>query len=221
MLALQQKSNIARPNYLKPIIPSRLDSTIDKEFRYLNNLRFELVPENLALKSINPGLSKSIWETYQLKKFFKNANVDLIHLPYPSLYQRVNHVPVVMTIHDTIPWTDKEYSHRGFLSSLYNKRTYNLARKADKLLTVSNTSRSEILELDGFEWKNPEVVYNATEFDEAPELTKIEEKILLNRFGIKENDNFLFFMGGYIFKIKEIAEIKNSFVKKIKALFPQ
>ena len=31
----------------------------------------------------------------------------------------------------------------------------------------------------------------------------------------------LFFLGGYIFKIKEIAEIKNSFVKKVKALFPQ
>jgi len=28
----------------------------------------------------------------------------------------------------------------------------------------------------------------------------------------------LFFLGGYIFKIKEISEIKNGFVKKIKGL---
>ena len=29
----------------------------------------------------------------------------------------------------------------------------------------------------------------------------------------------LFFLGGYLFKIKEISEIKNSFVKKFKDLY--
>jgi glycosyltransferase involved in cell wall biosynthesis len=195
-------------------ISTRLDEEVDKNLRYLENLRFELLPENLALKSINPGLSKSAWETWQLGKFFKNAGVDLIHLPYPALYNRRISTPVVLTIHDTIPWTDKQYSHRGLLSSLYNKNTLKLARKADCLLTVSEASKKEVHALPGFAEKKLDVIYNATEFNDAPDFSSEKESELLEKLGIREKGQYLFYMGGFDYR-KNVQRLVDVFRKHI------
>lgn len=179
-----------------PIV-QHLDEETDKNLRYINNLHFEVLTENLALKSINPGLSKTIWEVQQLYKYFKGVGVDIIHNPYPSVYRRIEEIPVVETVHDVIPWTEKDYKDRSFLSSIYNKQTMKAAMRADKLITVSNSSKQEIEALNGFDGKEIEVVYNATEFIDAPELTPEDELNLLDRLGLEESDQFLFYMGGY------------------------
>ncbi len=178
-------------------VPGRLDEDIDKYLRYQENLKFELIPENPTLKRINAGLSKCLWERNQLNKFFRENRVDLIHLPYPALYRKIRGVPVIMTIHDTIPWTDKVYRKRGFLSGLYNRGTLIKAGLADYLITVSNQSKKEILALPGFNSAKLEVVYNASEFNDAQDFSESETNNLLEKLGLNAEDRFLFYMGGF------------------------
>ena len=40
-------------------IPEKLPEIVDKSLRYQNNIKFELIPENSAMKLIYPGISKS------------------------------------------------------------------------------------------------------------------------------------------------------------------
>lgn len=178
-------------------IPSRLDDDIDKELRYQENLRFEVVPENMSLKALHPGLAKAHWEAGQLKHFFRSARVDLIHLPYPCLYKRLPGVPVVVTVHDTIPWTDERYRKRGALSAYYNKLSLRGAIRSDYVVTVSNTSKADILSLKGFDHRKLSVVYNASEFNEVPELSEESADALLEGYGVKPDEKFLFYMGGF------------------------
>lgn len=195
-------------------IPDRLDEETDKSLRYQNNLRFEVLPENLALKSLHPGLAKVYWEKRQLPKFFRSHGVSLVHLPYPSLYKRLKHVPVVITVHDTIPWTDERYRKRGPLSALYNSRTLRAALKADYLLTVSNASRADILAMGPFNYRRLEVVYNASEFNEAPELAEENAYRLLEKFGLAPGEQYLFYMGGYDER-KNVGRLVEIFLQEI------
>ncbi len=178
-------------------IPERLDEDVDKSLRYQDNLHFELLPENSFLKKLGAGFSKSHWERKILHKFFRENCVDLVHLPYPSLYKKLEKVPITVTVHDTIPWTDTQYLHRGLLSGIYNNCTLKKCRQADFLFTVSENSKKEILALGGFNKEKLAVIYNASEFDEAPEFSENDISKLLERLGLQPEDNFLFYMGGY------------------------
>jgi glycosyltransferase involved in cell wall biosynthesis len=195
-------------------VPGRLDEDIDKFLRYQENLKFELIPENPTLKRINAGLSKCFWEKEQLNRFFRENSVDLIHLPYPALYKKIKSVPVIITIHDTIPWTDKLYRNRGLLSGLYNRATQIRAGLADYLITVSQQSKKEILTLPGFNKDKLEVVYNASEFNDAPDFSPQEMQSLLKKLGLKKEDRFLFYMGGFD-KRKNVQRLIDVFSLKI------
>jgi glycosyltransferase involved in cell wall biosynthesis len=195
-------------------IPHQMDEEVDKSLRYQENLKFELLPENPHLKMISPGLSKCCWEFGQLRNYFQREKVQLVHSPYPYLFRKIKGVPTIVTVHDTIPWTDKAYRNRGFLSGRYNKATLRKSLQADFLLTVSEQSKKEILELDGFNEKNLKVVYNASEFNETPEHSKTETAALLEKIGLKKEDRFLFYMGGFD-RRKNVQRLLNIFLHKV------
>lgn len=195
-------------------IPNRLEEDIDKELRYQENLKFEVIAENISLKVLNPGLSKSFWETRLLRDYFRSTKVSLVHLPYPCLYTRLPNVPVVVTVHDTIPWTDEQYRKRGLLSAYYNKLSLKKSVSADHILTVSNTSKADILSLKGFDHRKLEVVYNASEFNEVPSFPEETVNNLLESLGIEPGENFLFYMGGYDER-KNVSRLVDVFQKYI------
>jgi len=195
-------------------IPGRLDEETDKSLRYQDNLKFELISENMALKSLHPGLSKVDWETSKLKTFFRSKGVNLVHLPYPALYRRIKGVPVVMTVHDAIPWTDERYRRRGPLSAWYNHFSLRGAEQADFLLTVSNSSKADIMSLKRFDYRKLEVVYNASEFNDVPSMPEENTKRLLEKIGLKSDDQFLFYMGGFDER-KNVGRLVEIFLQEI------
>jgi glycosyltransferase involved in cell wall biosynthesis len=197
-------------------IPEKLPLEVDKNLRYLDNLKFEVIPENKFLKWIYAGLAKMNWEEKKLGKFFREANVDLIHLPYPAVYQNIEGVPVVVTVHDTIPWSDDRYAKRNFLSGIYNQATLQACRRANFIITVSGQSAEDILKFKGFSRDKLNVVYNASEFNEAPDIFIEERRRLFEKIGIDENDRFLFYMGGYDER-KNVSRIVRIFLEEIAA----
>lgn len=188
---------IARQNpeiQLEIAILEQLDHETNQKLRGIDNLVLEIIPENKLLKKLHPGLAKSYWEKFQLGSFFEKKAVQIVHLPYPALYKKKkkNSIPVVITAHDAIPWNDSVYSKRNKLSEIYNKATLKMARLADLVLTVSEASRKEIIELGGFTDNQIKVVHNACEF--VMDMTD-NDKSVLTRLGIKKP--YLFYMGGY------------------------
>jgi glycosyltransferase involved in cell wall biosynthesis len=187
---------IARQNpeiQLEIAILEQLDHETNQKLRGIDNLVLEIIPENKLLKKLHPGLAKSYWEKFQLGSFFEKKAVQIVHLPYPALYKKKkNSIPVVITAHDAIPWNDSVYSKRNKLSEIYNKATLKMARLADLVLTVSEASRKEIIELGGFTDNQIKVVHNACEFD--MEMAD-NDKNILTKLGIKKP--YLFYMGGY------------------------
>lgn len=183
-------------------IPEKLPEELDKNLRYLSNLRFEVVAENVWLKRIHAGLAKADWEKNLLSEYFLREGVDLIHLPYPSLYKRKAGVPILITVHDAIPWVDQQYFRRNRLSAIYNNLTRKACQQADFLLTVSAESAKEILSLPGFDEEKLDVVYNACEFEPEAGGRQVRE------------DHFLFYMGGYD-KRKNVGRLVRIFLEEI------
>lgn len=171
-------------------------------------IKLVILPENFLLKRINAGLAKSFWEKMQLGSLFQREKVQLIHCPYPAIFKRLKNVPVIMTVHDTFPWTLADYQARTWLSRIYNAATLKAAQKADVLFSVSNFSKEEILKITGFSAEKIEVIYNACEFNKS-----LISNSVLQKFGLVEN-GYLLYMGGYD-KRKNVQRLANIFSKFI------
>ncbi|MCC6643398.1 glycosyltransferase family 4 protein [Candidatus Peregrinibacteria bacterium] len=191
-------------------IPEKLDAETDKYLRYQNNMRVILVKENNLLKKLHGGLAKFLWEKISLSKFFREEEVDLIHSPYPDLSRGGETMPKIVTVHDIIPWSDENYFQRTQLSLLYNKATLEASKKADFVITVSDFSRKETLNLGCFDQDRVKTIHNACEFNDAPHFSIEEQGKILERFGLKVEDKYLFYMGGYD-KRKNVQRLINIF----------
>src|SRR4029453_6283813 len=88
------------------------------------------------------GYRFQTWEQWSLPRRAQQLGVDLLHAPATSMpwWQPV---PTVVTVHDTIPWQGQD---AAWPSGFYRDRLLPAAyHKAGAVLTVSNTSRRDIL----------------------------------------------------------------------------
>ncbi|NTI17590.1 glycosyltransferase [Agrobacterium rhizogenes] len=137
--------------------------------------------------------------------FIEGLHPDVVFCP--SLFEgfiddavlsvrRFSSIPVVVTLHDLIPLIYKENylsSGNGYEAFYYNK--VEEIKKADGLLTISESSSSEAVSLLGF---SRDKVLNASEAADAKfckkEISDARAKLLLKNFGIDKP--FLFYTGG-------------------------
>jgi glycosyltransferase involved in cell wall biosynthesis len=82
------------------------------------------------------------WEQRGLNRAARQSGVAVIHTPYFSAPLRAAR-PVITTIHDVIPMIFPEYA-RSWSMRLYLRLVSAAARRADRVLTDSQCSRSDI-----------------------------------------------------------------------------
>ena len=146
------------------------------------------------------GVKKTWWEQVQLPEYIKKGDFDLVFFPYPAnpwpkdFYRKGP--KVVVTVHDCIPWVDKRY-RRGLLSTLYHRRTRDAVKKADLVLTVSESSKKELKKV--CKVKKVEVIHN----DSAPVYKK--------KRASKRGD-YLLYCGGYDVR-KNVETLMREFKK--------
>ncbi|MBD3328017.1 glycosyltransferase [Candidatus Peregrinibacteria bacterium] len=153
-------------------------------------------PENIEIIELSEkplilgGLKKTYWEQVQLPKLFKKVNADLIHIPYPANKWGKTSIPEIVTVHDTIPWTEKNYS-KSLLSQIYNNKAKKAVRKAKKIITVSNESKKEICMVCKVPDEKINVVYN------APFITNdVPFESTIKKFPILKK-KYLLYVGGF------------------------
>lgn len=165
----------------------------------------KVFPKNVELrvlrekKILTSGAKKVWWEQVQLPKILKKEKFKMAYFPYPSnpwtkdFYKK--EIKVVTTVHDCLPWKYKHYNG-GILSKTYNQQCKKAVKKADFVITVSETSKKEIVKICRIDSDKISVIYNdAGEGFKNNSEREFAEKTL-EKFGLQKN-YFFFYCGGY------------------------
>jgi len=187
-------------------------ANLDKNIRYylvLNKaLKPEiksLFPENVMFKHIKEkslilsGAKKTWWEQIQLPEYFSKEGIDIAFFPYPSnpwtkdWYE--SDIKTVLTVHDCIPWIDKNYNS-GILSKMYHKQSRKAVKMADIILTVSNESKKDIINVCKVKEEKIHVIYNDISGIYKEKINQNVIDKVLKYFNLNKNKYFLY-VGGY------------------------
>lgn len=180
-------------------------------------------PENIEMVVLperfhgSGGMKKTYWEQVQLPAFFKKYGVDVVHYPYPSNPWRKFTIPVIVTVHDTIPWVLSEYRER-FSTRLYQDHCLKALKFADIISTVSFSTQKDLLALNrGFE-KKIFVAENGMDADYKKNIPDEEVRRVLEKYGIDAVRPYFFYLGGYDAR-KNVSFLVNAFVSSIASDF--
>jgi len=124
-----------------------LNKTLFRKNEFLPNIKTNLIKTKM-IKIIN---------NFFLKKFIMNNNYDCLHLTYMNKnIINLNNRPLITTIHDLIPEIKKKFfSNINYFINL----KYFLINKSSKIITVSNTSKKDMLNFYKVAEKKIKVIY--------------------------------------------------------------
>ncbi len=185
-------------------------SEVLKRFR---NIQIVVKIENRFFYLINKGFAKTCWEACTFYKIARKNKVDMIFCPYPSALKRKK-IPMVVTVHDVIPWLDSQYHSASFLGSIYNKITLKYFKTVDRILTVSNFSKKQIEKIAPELKAKISVTYNG--IDDVFSQQIQNPKAILKKYGVPSEKGFLFYYGGFDKRknVSRLVRIYNNYLKK-------
>lgn len=86
------------------------------------------------------------WERKHLLRFVRQSRADLYHATWNSGVPRGCPVPAILTIHDLIPWTQREGGWNGrWQAWCYRRAVQSSSRRATRITTVSEFVRQQVL----------------------------------------------------------------------------
>ena len=127
-------------------------------------------------------LRRIFWEQFALPKILMRENVDVLHAPAYVMPLR-SPVPTVVTMHDILAVTHPHFCRR--LNALhYGFMMPRTARKADRIIASSHTTRDAIIERLGAAPENVAVIYPGLDAafrreEDASELAAVRSRLNL------------------------------------------
>ncbi|MGE4357546.1 MAG: glycosyltransferase family 4 protein [Candidatus Omnitrophota bacterium] len=116
----------------------------------------------------------------QLKKY----SVKIYHAIWNNTVPLFSPCPVVLTIHDLIPWVIGGFKNKR-KEYKYKLNTFISAHRANKIITVSNNSKNDIIKYLKIKEDKIKVIYNALDEEKQKiNLTEINSQQVLNRYKI-------------------------------------
>lgn len=139
--------------------------------------------------------SKSSWEGDFLSKAISREKIDLYHVPQNGLgLPNEKRCLETVTIHDMIPYMFPETVGRGYLKEFLHKMPY-IMDSADGIITVSQASKKDIIDLFNYPQEKIKVIYEAAEPIYKPMPKDKAKGYLRENYGITEN--YFLYVGGY------------------------
>ena len=180
-------------------------SKIDKENNYFVFVQEELkdlkLGSNFTIVIIKPltifpktFINRYFWEEHQLGHALKKYNIDVFHGLYQSLPRGSEKVGNLVTIHDAIPWRFS-FERKNRIYRWYTNRRMNLvAKRAKKIISVSETSKLDFAPVYGIKPETIEVTYESVNpsFDKVP--TPEEAQDFKSKYGITRD--YILYTGG-------------------------
>lgn len=179
--------------------------------KFPKNVKVEVLPER---KRGGAGMRKTWWEQVQVPEAMKKAGADLAFFPYPANpWPKDFKIRTAVTVHDTIPWTDKRYQ-RGVLSRFYHRMTKRAVKNADLVMTVSKASKKDIVKVCDVKKSKVKVVHNDVDpiYRKKAAAAKVLKKYKL------EKEKYLLYCGGFDVRknVPELVAAYGEFAEKNK-----
>ncbi|MFH1284713.1 MAG: glycosyltransferase family 1 protein [Candidatus Peregrinibacteria bacterium] len=190
-------------------VPEKIDEEVLRGFPA--NVRVKILKER---RIGTAGMKKTWWEQITVPEAFLREKVEVAFFPYPSnpwtgdWYKK--RIRTFVTVHDCIPWMRKEYV-RGIMSKMYHNQVKKAVKRADVVLTVSEVSKKDIVDVCGVEAGKIRVVYNDADEVYKGKVEKTFADEVLGRFGIEGGKYFLY-VGGYDER-KNVSYLLDEFAK--------
>lgn len=204
---LEALAQIDRKNEYLCLVPAPASLKLRKNFKII------VLPE----KKFGPlSFRKTWWEQVQVPRFFQKRKIDLAHFFYPSnprfFFKKI---PVVVTVHDVIPWTLSEY-RRKFKTKIYHWNAKKALAKTDLIVTVSLSTKQALLKISEVPSSKIRVIFNAASpfFQKRPsleEVQKIRAKYHLSR-------PFFLYVGGYDSR-KNVVRLVQAYLEYLASRF--
>jgi glycosyltransferase involved in cell wall biosynthesis len=126
--------------------------------------------------------SRWVWEQFRLPRIIAQSRVDLCHFMNNSA-PWATHLPYVLTIHDASLFLYRQYHPRSRLLAL-RLLLPQAARRAQAIITVSNASRQELINVLQVSPSKVHVVHNAASCQFQPLVDEIGRTHLQQKHGL-------------------------------------
>lgn len=192
-------SKVDKDNEYFLFTPEHVELDLPKNFQQIR-----VVEKNYKSDSYR----KWYWEHKQVPQEMEAMEMDLAHFLYPANPNRKMKIPVVVTVHDVIPWKLKAY-RKKMRSRAYHFNAKQALKKVDHIVTVSNFSAEEIKTMLNLKDKDITVIYEAAPHEEA---AKNFPKLSLRR-------QYFLYVGGYDER-KNVAKLILAYQKHVGNTYP-
>ncbi|MCC5636208.1 glycosyltransferase family 4 protein [Nostoc sp. CHAB 5844] len=172
---------------LSPLVKIDRERTTETSDRltFLHNLKGFLNQKSIyqLAQNVQPRLLGSAY------KLNINHNFNIVFCTSPSNIRVPRQTKLVQTLHDIIPITRNDHPDNTFI---FYRRVHNMLRYSDLILSVSETSRRELLAIfPKYEQKIITVYEPLTDLPFLP-LKKIDESLVLKKYHIQRQNYLLF-----------------------------
>ena len=155
------------------------------------------------------GLKNILWHQWLFQKLLKKYKCDIAYIPnFTLLLWKI--IPTIVTIHDLIEYNvpNKFSKARMF----YRKRICDplMAKRSDCILTVSESSKNDIIKYLHQNVSKVKVTPNAVDHSVFRKYNKDEVMAVLSRYGL-EYKNYLLFVGTIDYPGKNIKTVLDAF----------
>ncbi len=146
------------------------------------------------------------WQNFLCYRIYKKYSIDLVHLANPIPLVFTAKIPHVITIHDLAEFKLKRHS---FLKNQFRKLSAILsAKKATRIITVSNYSKKQIIKYLKVNEAKIKVVYLASDIIPKSQLNRIKSrKQFLHVGGDRCNKNISKLLNAYAILKKEFPVV--------------
>lgn len=188
---------------LIPILKDNHEITIITNTKNHEDFKYENVKNIIVDILPTSNLLKIIWEIIGIPFYIKKDNSELYFSPRGFLPPFSSKCKMITTIHDLIPLYYKEnyYDEINKLENFYIiKRLKKSCERADRILTISNFSKNEIINKFNIDYKKIDVVYNGINLNKK---VKKPKKI--------DNSKYIFSISSSTLNHKNLDAIINSY----------
>ncbi|MBP7960467.1 MAG: glycosyltransferase family 4 protein [Caldilineaceae bacterium] len=153
------------------------------------NLTFQSIP----LPRLPASLAKVWWEQITIPRLARRLRADVLWVPYWAApwWQPM---PTVVTIHDLIPLLLPAY-RGGWLNRLYTRLVSATARRADRVLTVSQASARDITEHLGIPAQRITPVHHGPNQEGHTAHSAVDAEKISAKYGLPAR--YFLYLGGF------------------------
>lgn len=151
--------------------------------------------KNIETKNIEGSGTNSFWEEVNIPNLLQDHNISLYHVPQNGIgLPKEKKCPLIITLHDVIPYKMPETVSKRYLNIFLNE-VPKIIPMCDSIITVSNYSKKDIIDMFGYPENKIFVTYLAPEEMYKPLDTNVSKQLIKERYGI--SDNYILYIGGF------------------------